>query len=300
MTDMPHATADFPGKNQNKRRAVIVAGMHRSGTSALTRVLGFCGLRMPRTLVPANEGNVEGHWESELVCQFNDTLLARVGLHWISWQPRVRDLAKERDYADLLCEGKRIILDEYGETGDIVLKDPRICRLLFFWRDVFRQLETEIAIVLPLRAPHQVALSLERRNAILPAYGLLAWLRFTLEAERASRNVPRVVVSFDRLMHDWRTPMIALNRCVGSEMLACTADTEKEISAFLSADLRHFTNDTFEGSMPGWVTRAYAVLSEWQVRDETAKDYVELDAIFRALGEASPMFASLVEAAADV
>lgn len=286
---MPDDSAASAQPCQIKRRAVIVAGMHRSGTSALTRVLGYCGLEMPRTLVPANDGNRAGHWESRIVCQFNDRLLARAGLDWISWREARRDLASEPDYADLLREGGRIVLDEFGTSGDIVLKDPRVCRLLPFWLKVFADLEIEPVIVLALRAPQQVALSLQRRNAILPAYGFRAWLRFTLEAERASRHLPRVVVGFDQLMHDWRAAAAALNRCAGEEMLACTAEAASKVSAFLSSDLRHFVNDDFQVATPGCVARAYSVFAQWQERPETGEDHVELDAVRRALDAASPM-----------
>ena len=272
------------------RRAAIVAGMHRSGTSALTRVLGYCGLRMPRNLVAPDQGNTAGHWESELVFQFNDRLLARLGLDWISCQSGAVELANQPDYVDLLREGAQIILDEFGETGDIVLKDPRICRLLPFWLDVLQRLEIEPAVVLAVRAPQQVALSLSRRNAILQSYGLRAWLRFTLDAERASRHLPRVVVSFDQLMHDWRPVAAALNRCAGAEMVAYSAEAERDIAAFLSADLRHFTREESESSTPGCAARVYRVFSQWQERPETADDHIELDTIRGVLDRASPIF----------
>jgi hypothetical protein len=290
MTNMQHAFPVAPDQCPAKRRAVIVAGMHRSGTSALTRVLGYCGLGMPRTLVAPDNGNVAGHWESEVVRKYNDRLLARIGVDWISWKPGVSDLASEDDYADLVREGQRIVLSEFGETGDMVLKDPRICRLLPLWLDILAGLEIEPAIVLALRAPHQVAQSLERRNAILPSYGLRAWLRFTLEAERASRHLPRVVVSFDQLMLDWRTAAMALNRCAGSDMLACTTEAESEVAAFLSADLRHFAHEDCGCATPVCVARVYSLFSQWQDRPETGEDHSELDAVRRRLDEASPTF----------
>lgn len=287
MTNMQHAFAPAD-RYVVKRRAVIVAGMHRSGTSALTRVLGYCGLGMPRTLVPPDNGNVAGHWESKVVRDFNDRLLARIGLDWIDWRPGALDLADERDYAGLVREGARIVLSEFGETGDIVLKDPRICRLLPLWLDILAKLDIEPAIVLALRAPHQVAQSLERRNAILPCYGLRSWLRFTLEAERASRHLPRVVVSFDQLMHDWRGAAMALNRCAGRDMLAFTAEVQRQVSAFLSTDLRHFAHDDRGCSTPGCVARVYSVFSEWQNRAESAEDHRQLDAVRHALDQAAP------------
>jgi hypothetical protein len=287
---MRHAFAAATEPRTAKRRAVIVAGMHRSGTSALTRVLAYCGLAIPRTLVAPDDGNVAGHWESEVVRRFNDRLLERIGVDWISWEPGTAELASQRDYADLVREGRHIVLSEFGETGDIVLKDPRICRLLPLWLDILAGLGIEPAIVLALRAPHQVARSLERRNAILRSYGLRAWLRFTLEAERASRHLPRVVLSFDQLMDDWRAAAMALDRCAGGEMLACTEAAEKQVSAFLSSDLRHFALHDCGCSTPGCVGRVYSVFSAWQGRSETAEDYEVLDTVRQRLDESAPTF----------
>jgi hypothetical protein len=208
---------------------------------------------------------------------------------WISWRRGSVDLARERDYLDLVREGARLLLDEFGKTGDIVLKDPRVCRLLSFWLDVLYELGIEPLVVLSLRAPEQVALSLKRRNGIRPSYALRAWLRFTLEAERASRHVRRVVVDFDQLLDDWRTVVTALNRCSSGDVLACTADVELKVSTFLSPELRHFAGDNRDCLPAPSVARTYGILREWQERAERREDYGELDTIAAALDNASPL-----------
>jgi hypothetical protein len=263
--------------------------MHRSGTSALTRVLAFCGMAIPRTLVPADQGNLAGHWESRVICRFNDRLLARLGLDWISWEAAPAELASEGDYELLVRIAAQILLYEYGESGDIVLKDPRICRLLPFWLDVLERLDIDPAVVLALRAPDQVARSLKRRNAILTGYGLRAWLRFTLDAERASRHLPRAVVSFDQLMSDWRSAAAALDSGVGTDMLGSITRAEADVAAFLSADLRHFGEETGQAGLPQCIARVYSILSQWQHRAATAEDHAELDATRKRLDEAARM-----------
>jgi hypothetical protein len=278
-----------------KRKGVIVAGMHRSGTSALTRVLGYCGLALPRTLVPPNHGNEAGHWESELVCQLNDRLLARSGLHWISWQPNLIELTSQHDYPRLVAEGSQIILNEFNTKEDIVLKDPRICRLLPFWLDVFLQLEIEPLVALTFRAPTEVGRSLDRRNGILPGYGMLAWLRFVLEAERASRKVPRVVVGFDDLMRDWRKTVRTIDAHAGRQLLLCADGADCEVSRFLSERLRHFNATADQGQAPPWAMQTFAILSRWTEISEAASDLAELDSIRLAFDAAAPMFADLVE-----
>ena len=52
-------------------RIVLVPGMHRSGSSAVARVLGLLGHELPRTLIKDNASNRRGHWESEPVVRLN-------------------------------------------------------------------------------------------------------------------------------------------------------------------------------------------------------------------------------------
>ena len=68
-----------------RRTGILVAGMHRSGTSALTRVLGSLGCSLPNTLMEANEYNAAGYWESTEVVALNDAVLESAGSAWDDW-----------------------------------------------------------------------------------------------------------------------------------------------------------------------------------------------------------------------
>src|ERR1700712_1555058 len=46
-----------------KNRVLVIAGMHRSGTSLVTRWLNNCGLHIGDELVGAETGNEDGHFE---------------------------------------------------------------------------------------------------------------------------------------------------------------------------------------------------------------------------------------------
>ncbi|HZV10643.1 MAG TPA: hypothetical protein VFF94_12845, partial [Novosphingobium sp.] len=83
MDPDPHGGPDSgaPG-----RQAVVVLGMHRSGTSALARIVSLLGADLPATLMPADASNVAGHWESGPVCGVNEALLASAGSRWDDWQ----------------------------------------------------------------------------------------------------------------------------------------------------------------------------------------------------------------------
>lgn len=274
------------------RHAVIVAGMHRSGTSALTRVLAYRGFGLPRTLVPANDGNELGHWESEPICAFNDRLLARAGQNWIGWGPIDIDWPALPDHADLVAEASSLILSEFGEVGDFVFKDPRLCRLLPFWTDVLARLGVAVMVVLAYRHPAEIGRSLERRNAIQPAYGMLAWLRFMLDAERDSRGVPRRAAAFDRLLGDWRgtTDPVA----AWAALPPPGPEAEADVAAFLGSGLRHFADGDAVAALPAWVAVADRVFGDWADGDETPDVLSKLDAVAGSLDQAFPLFSPLV------
>jgi hypothetical protein len=98
----------------------------------------------------------------------------------------------------------------------LVCKDPRICRLLPLWRRAFSVAGIAPRAVLVLRNPLEVAASLAARAAgpatasasiTAPAVALLLWLRYVLEAERHSRDMPCNVVDYAAVLAEWRTPL---------------------------------------------------------------------------------------------
>jgi hypothetical protein len=69
---------------QTSRVAVVVLGMHRSGTSALARLFSLLGCALPSHLLGANDTQVHGHWESDAIRAFNDEVLAAGMIGWRS------------------------------------------------------------------------------------------------------------------------------------------------------------------------------------------------------------------------
>src|SRR4051812_25570543 len=63
---------------------ICIVGMHRSGTSMITRLLNLCGLSLgpEDELLPPNEFNTEGYWENDKFVKINDELLTHFGGGW--------------------------------------------------------------------------------------------------------------------------------------------------------------------------------------------------------------------------
>ncbi len=76
------------------------SGMHRSGTSALTRVLSLLGAALPQHILGAGPGNETGHWEPLRLVGYHDRMLAisaavgMIGVRSISAKSRPRSAAR--------------------------------------------------------------------------------------------------------------------------------------------------------------------------------------------------------------
>jgi hypothetical protein len=185
-----------------ERRAILVLGMHRSGTSALTRALHAAGAAAPATLMPAGPDNPGGFWESAPVSAYNEEILAAAGFSWRDWRAFPFGAVDAAARAELDRRMTAVLRDEFGAAGLFVLKDPRLSRLLPLWLPALAALGIGATAVIAIRHPGAVARSLARRNGISARTAGLLWLRYVLDAELFTRALPRVFVSFDGLLRD--------------------------------------------------------------------------------------------------
>ncbi len=179
---------------------VLVIGMHRSNTSALTGMLAGLGLALPvaSDLVEGNPDNPV-HFESHALIELDDRLLHALGGWWDAppalapgWQhdPRITAFDEEA-----LATLDRV----YGTPGPKVWKDPRLCILLPYW---LRLLADPVPAVFVWRSPAEVAASLRRRDGSTRGLGLAMWSAYNRAALAALAGRPVHVVESGRLLDD--------------------------------------------------------------------------------------------------
>jgi len=217
------------------RLALLVLGMHRSGTSALARCLMLHGLAPPAQRMGPAPDNPRGFWEPPRVQKMNDRLLGRFRLAWddprlIDW-PRV---APDRMRL-LRREAAAALATSFPDRAPFVLKEPRMARLLPIWLPVLAEEGVAPGIVLALRHPAEVTASLVRRNRLSRNRCLLLWLGHVLAAERDTRHLPRATVRHADLVADWHAALAP----VAPLLPAGAAPDGAAIAAFLTAELRH-------------------------------------------------------------
>ncbi len=214
---------------------IVVLGMHRSGTSAVTGLLHRAGAWFggDDDVIAANEENPRGFWERRDVRAVCDALLAGGGYDW--W--RVADLDLFAIDPAVVAEQREAfaaIVAELDEHRPWIVKEPRLCLLLPLLRPVL----PDPVIVHVTRDPIEVAQSIEARSGFPVQAGIALWERYVLAERAATADLPSVQVRHHDLVSD---PVSATGRLVaaltdlGVEGLSVPSDDA--VHAFLSPDL---------------------------------------------------------------
>ena len=122
-----HADDQDPGR---PRTAILISGMHRSGTSAITRVISLLGAGLPDDMIEAKSDNERGFWEGREVIALDERALEKFGSWWGGWQSidTKRLLASKK----LVASARELVRKEFSDADFIVLKDPRVSRCLLY------------------------------------------------------------------------------------------------------------------------------------------------------------------------
>ena len=160
-------------------QALIITGMHRSGTSFVAELFKSAGLHIGERLFPGDAGNPRGYFEDEDILALQRSMLAKAcqadAVGWPDWgwtdaetldegtwandEPAMRALAEQR-------KGPKI----WG------WKDPRTTLLLEQWLHVL----PEARFLFIVREPWKVAASIQRLPAEIfrarPEIGARIWL----------------------------------------------------------------------------------------------------------------------------
>lgn len=226
-------------------RSAVVLGMHRSGTSVVTRVINLLGLPLCRTedLYTADD-NPGGHWESASLIELNDRILRAFGGD-VSAPPDFPPCWERSSVA--LREEARAAFVRAHPTRTWVWKDPRACLTLPLWLEVFSE---EPAIVIVARNPLETAASLSQRNGFPLALSIALWERYTREALRSSAGRRVVTIAYERLLERPETQISLLAEGLSSLGVALHGSRVEARSAVSSTARRNVASDALHGSTP--------------------------------------------------
>ena len=194
------------------RKVVVILGMHRSGTSALSGALAQMGVDFGKRLTSPSKHNPKGYFEHPEIAALHDSLLQALGSSWDDYLSLPSGWAEEEITREIRSSLIALLKRDFGDGSLFGVKDPRLCRMMPLWFPIFETLSAEPHFVLTVRHPWEVAESLARRNGLKPSKSVLLWLDHTLQAESATRGYKRVFVAFDEVLDNTIAVMTRLER----------------------------------------------------------------------------------------
>jgi GT2 family glycosyltransferase/glycosyltransferase involved in cell wall biosynthesis len=252
--------------SSNNTTVVCILGMHRSGTSLVTRILNICGLNLGNDeQVESNSfpENEKGHWEHIEIQNINDNILNIFGGSWDN-PPDLPEHWEEDSRLGSLYEQARAVVGALNKVHEIWgFKDPRTCLTLLFWQKVIPGMK----YVIPVRSPIEVAESLFNRNGILIQNGILLWFTYMVSIFRHVPNEEYIVTEFDDYFINWKEELKRIIDFVGIDIDKNNKPLfDAQIEDFISTGLRHnVCNDDFY-KVKKIKKLSYEMITEWVIK----------------------------------
>lgn len=203
-------------------RAIIVLGMHRSGTSMLVRCIHLLGAEIAQQVIPTDAAiNRDGFFEDAKVVALNDKLLSMLGICWYDFQPLAHQATDSQNMKLWQKQALAHVQEEYAGQSLSAIKDPRMSRLWIFWAPIFELAGLRVDLVHIVRSPEHVAMSLKRRNGMPLAYGLLLWTAHIIDILNVEDNAAsRTTLFYDSFLSDPHTNIKLIVALLGSAIAA--------------------------------------------------------------------------------
>lgn len=245
--------------NHRDKRPVVVLGMHRSGTSVLSRAMMVFGYAHSGTSLPADEHNQRGYWEDGEVVALNDALLGFLGRRW-------HDLGMiSSTQVDALINSPYLYLAELvlrmrlEADKPLVLKDPRFSILLRFWKEVFKRCGIHPYYLFSTRQTDGIIASLEMRNEFTREKSLWLWIESTISALDSLVDQPVLLVSYERMLAKPESQLRRLSQYLEKPVLP--SEAEEFCTQFLDQDLCNaLPNSGVEQALPEIALDVQAIL----------------------------------------
>ena len=181
---------------------ICILGMHRSGTSAISSIIADLGYDFGQSLVAGSYDNPRGFYENQRILEINELLLLRLGKRWDNLIALNPDWYQRERYQDVFDKAIALLKSDFQAAGNIAIKDPRLCLLFPFWKEVLSSQGYAIKVVLAHRKASSIIASLAKRNNFGRSKSSALILAHLLSAELHAKSLAKTVVSYDELLNN--------------------------------------------------------------------------------------------------
>ena len=222
-----------------KSALYIVTGMHRSGTSLMTRMLEAFDIALPGDLVGPAPDNEKGFFEDRDVISINDDILGTLELQWDSLDGFFlqREDFSSPKFNALKHRAGSLLRARKNEYQRWAFKDSRICRLNAFWEPLLAREEIATCYLISVRQPSGVAGSLAKRNQFADRKSLYLWFLYCADILASTQGQNRIICHYENLLQDPSSSLAQLGATLAYP--PSETETRRFCDDFLTDDLDH-------------------------------------------------------------
>lgn len=255
-----------------EKTAIIVFGVHRAGTSLITRSLDALGVDLGDHLMPGSKDNPLGYFEDVRAVDTNETILRKLGRRWTDIAPLQMPREITPDWHGEIETIDAIIKSFQG--NEFAIKDPRLSLTFKIWQDRILDAGMQVKTIICVRRPSEVARSLNKRDLTPTPKGELIWFFYMISA---IYNAPRgnsLFVSYETMLTSPANEVQRIANWLGADADFRTGSKPQDfVSNFIKPELRRERDRSLEHT-PMAVTELYDILMEAASKDADALDSV--------------------------
>ncbi|MCZ2126850.1 MAG: glycosyltransferase [Anaerolineales bacterium] len=223
---------------QEKRRAILVVGAPRSGTSAAAQVISRLGVNFgnpDRFIDPQLNRHNPIFFELESLNRINDAIFGYFDKEWsdFDWLPK-REVFSESVSNLFYSPVLQFIEQEFQNSPIIGLKDPRFCFTLPLWESVLNKIGFNVQYVLVRRSAQDIFKSNHSINQQPPNVNFRLVAHSYLMASEFIKSRPSAVLQYEDLLSAPRQSIQEVCR-----VLSLPSDNIDNAIASINKKLRH-------------------------------------------------------------
>lgn len=213
---------------------VSITGMHRSGTSMITRLLMLSGLYLgeENELMNSASDNPEGFWEHLRFTKINDEALNILGAGWDYFPPHIQDGWEHTPALHAAHVAASNLVLEFSSHPSWGWKDPRNSLTLPFWKMVIPDLKFVVCI----RNPLEVAGSLHKRGSASMNFSLNLWLLYNKLVFKSLSPGSYIVTNYETYFSN---PTEELKRLLGFLEIPIDIEAAQQVCSSIRPSLQH-------------------------------------------------------------
>jgi hypothetical protein len=219
-----------------QKRAIVVLGPGRSGTSLLMRILEALGMTLSSSLVKGSVANPEGHFEDKDIMDIHIRLFREIGGH--PTMPLPEDWLKHQAIPVVRKTLAEVARNQTDAAPNIWgFKDPRTSAFLPLWFRIFNLEKIIPVFILAIRNPKATIASFVKQYNDSSELAELLWLTRTMDALHHTGGDCFIVHYEDWFSHPMEVSRSLLQYTALDEFCHAENDIEARMQGLVKSNL---------------------------------------------------------------